>query len=208
MALARSIGVATIVLAGALAIAVPASAQVTVEGRSPESVTAADRPFFLSLGVGANFLFSNTCRPPDCGIYTPAGNAVTGAGGWVGVEIGAHVLPVDEHPGLLLTGSGAMSIGPAYGWRFGARLGFDIQLFRLEDADLSFLIMPSVLAGFAIVVDLGGPFFVAIEPAVDLRVLFLRGMLGVWVRPIAIDIQFLGPFTTRWNLVAGAELRL
>lgn len=49
----------------------------------------------------------------------------------------------------------------------GARLGLDIQNLRLEDADISFLVMPSVLAGIAIVVDLGGPIFIAIEPAVD-----------------------------------------
>ena len=206
MSAVRCIGLAAVAIVGALMIASPAMAQIRVEGRSPESVTAADRPFFASLGVGANFLFSNTYRlscPPF-----PCQEPVTGPGGWVGAEIGAHILPVDDHPGLLLTGTGAMSIGPAYGWRFGARLGFDIQVFRLEDADISFLVMPSVLAGLAIVVDLGGPFFVAIEPAVDLRVLFLRGMVGVWLRPIAIDMQFLGPFTARWNLVAGAELRL
>lgn len=206
MALARNI--AAVAIVGALLISSSATAQVRVEGRSPESVTAADRPFFLSLGVGANFLFSNTCRPPDCGVYRPDGNAVTGAGAWVGAEVGGNVLPVEEHPGLRLTGSAAMSIGPAYGWRFGARLSFDIQLLRLEDADVALLLTPSVLAGFAIVVDLGGPFFIAIEPAVDIHVLLFRGVFGLWLRPVAIDIQFMGPFTTRWNLVAGAELRL
>lgn len=208
MGVSRGLVALAALLGGAILTAVPAAAQVAVAERSPESVTAADRPFFLSLGGGANFLFSNTCHPPSCGIYTSDGNAVTGAGAWVGAEVGANVLPVDEHPGLRLTGSGAMSIGPAYGWRFGARLSFDIQLFRLEDADVSFLLTPSVLAGFAIVVDLGGPFFIAIEPALDIHVLLFRGVFGVWLRPVAIDIQFMGPFTTRWNLVAGAELRL
>lgn len=200
------IALAFSVAACVVAVANPALAQVAGLGATERAaeVDTDERPFLLSLGIGPTVVFSNTltrCADP----FSPC-TSQTGTGFLVSLDVGGHLARVDEHPGLFLAGSAAFTPGPVFGGRFGARLGFDIQIARFEDPDVSLLVTPSILAGIALADQLG--FLVALEVAGDVRVVLLDGHLGIWVRPIGSDMQFLQYFTWRWDFLAGAELRL
>lgn len=162
------------------------------------------RPLLLSLGLGPSELFSNTFTRWDP--YGFSTVRLQGTGFMLSVDVGGHMIPVNEHPGLFLAGSIALMTGPVTGGRLGARLGFDIQVARFEDIDLSLLVTPSILAGLAVVDPIG--ILIDIEVAADVRALLLDGLLGVWIRPIASDMQFLGYFTWRWNFLLGVDVRL
>lgn len=205
MALRITIGaIAALGFVAVLAGVSPSEAQVrVVERQAPsEPEVASDRGGILLLGGGLNTFFDN-----QCGTYK---NCARGVGGWLGAEIGGHVAPVDEHPGLFLTASVALYMGAAWAGRVGVRLGFDIQLYATEDAEIAVLLTPSVLAGFSLAwLDANsGPYgLVVIEPALDVHVLLDRGAFGVWLRPGGFDLQFLGAFSARWNLVGGVQWR-
>lgn len=189
-----------------IALTSSAAAQVAGLGATERaaSIDTGERPFLLSLGIGPTVVFSNTwhrCTDP----FSPC-ESQTGTGFLVSLDVGGHLTRVDEHPGLVLAGSAAFTPGPVFGGRFGARLGFDIQIARFEDADVSLLVTPSILAGIALADQLG--LLVALEVAGDVRVVLLDGHFGIWVRPIGSDMQFLQYFTWRWDFMAGAELRL
>jgi len=150
---------AAAVLAGGLLMTSPASGQVAIGTASGGrgGIDTGERPFLLEVGVGATFLFSNTqygAFNPGTGSATPP---KTGEGFIWSVDIGGHLMSVDEHPGLFLTGAGALYYGPLLAGRWGARLGFDIRLFELEGGDLSMFLTPSVVLGVGLASELVAP---------------------------------------------------
>lgn len=209
----RRVRLTLVVLACLACAASPIARAQTIDTEDGRSASDDGyRPFLLSLGVGPSILFSDTIRGPFDPSTGSSLSLGTGTGFMTALDIGGHFGRVDEHPGFFLAASTAWQTAPGFSLRGGARLGFDIQVARFEEADVTLLVTPSIMAGVALVggaQGIGGPWFMAaLDVDTDFRVVLLDGRLGLWVRPVSSDWQFAQFFTWRWNLLIGAEVRL
>jgi hypothetical protein len=169
---------------------------------------ALNRPLYFGLGVGGVF------------------NIRGGAYGLFRIEedIGYHVWSTGSHPGLFVGLLANQAFGKSgYGQRFDidARVGFDINVYEWGSGAL--LVTPSMAMGVAIarvsILDpadpWGGSTISDTSAAFDLMILgelravFVDGLIGVWFRPMGLEITAAsGGAGVMWDLNAGVLINI
>lgn len=173
----------------ALAIAAPARAQddAPPPEATAEIAPAPPRPFFVSLGIGAAVRLDG---------FVPAAFRIV-------EELGVHLDGTEVGPFVALTI--AEDASPQYSMHLGARVGWDLELVR---QDFSLVISPSAAIAFAF--DIRGNddtwAYFLVQPALGVSLLLLDRMLGIWVRPIGVDIYIGEQVHGGWAALAGATL--
>lgn len=179
-------------LVAAIALASPAGAQgpETAEAPSEEIAPGLEpiRPWFVSVGIGTGVRL----------------DGFAGAALRIVEEAGVHFegTPVGPFLAVML----AEDIAGHYSMLIGVRVGWDLELLR---SDVSIVVSPSV--GIAFAFDVLGPSTYAyfdVQPALGIAVLLLERMLGIWIRPIGVDVYVGEAVHGGWAAVAGATLAL
>lgn len=172
-----------IVLTFALALALPSAALAQT----------AERPFFVGGGAGVALELD---RYPTQGL--------------VAEEIGWHVLGTTDGPFVSLTLAQGFG-NDVFTFQATPRFGWDIPLLR---GDVGILLAPSVALGVAVAsVTVNTAFgsrsgteaFFDAQGAVDLRFLLADDQLGIFIRPLAIDVfVHENGAAVRYDVLAGA----
>jgi hypothetical protein len=178
MTRSASFGLALALAVGCLAATSSAEAQ------------SRERRFFAGAGLGVGVLFD-------------------GGDAYFRIEenLGYHVLPVAEHPGLYVALTLVQSVGRLTMLDFAGRIGFDIQAWR--DADVAVLINPSVQLGVGMWISQGTayPGF-HLHPSLEISLAMLDDMLDVWLRPLGFDVLARDGGGAAYTLMAGLNVNL
>jgi hypothetical protein len=121
--------------------------------------------------------------------------------------VGYSVLPVNEHPGLFIAGVFEQGFVDWVRLTWAARAGFAIQVYHHEDFEV--LVTPFMQFG-------GTAFFFANQTAGAFNWKFgaqgefvlLRGLLGLFFRPLSFDLNFGRDVGAFYELMTGVVVRL
>lgn len=152
-----------------------------------------ERPFWVGGGAGAAIELDR---------YPTQGTVIQ--------EIGWHVLGTTDGPFVALTL--AESFGnDVFTFQATPRFGWDIPLLR---GDVGVLLAPTAAVGVAVAAVTvnttfgrasGTEAFFDVQGAIDLRILLLEDQLGIFLRPLAIDVFVHENGTAvRYDAIAGA----
>jgi hypothetical protein len=169
---------------------------------------AVNRPLYFGLGIGGVF----GLRGGGSGMFRIEEN------------VGYHVWSTGSHPGLfvgLLANQAFGKGGQAFD--IDARLGFDINVYEWGSGAL--LVTPGTAIGVALIrssFDVIDPWtgettsnsnttaFFDIMFNAELRAVFVDGLIGVWFRPVGIEIIAGkgGAWGANWDLNAGVLINI
>lgn len=183
---------AALCLAGVLSL--PAGGRAQESADDPPTVDVAlpadaARPFYAQLGIGTGVRLDGSIN----------------ASFRIVEEVGLHLdgKPVGAFGGITL----AEDVANAYSMQIGVRVGWDLAL--LSRPDFAIVVSPSVAIAFAFdVIDPSTWAYFLVQPALGAGVLFLDGMLTIWIRPIGVDVYVGEIVRGGWAAVAGATIAL
>jgi hypothetical protein len=174
-----------------VAIAAPTAATRAQDDAPDEEPAAPEppRPFYVSLGVGTGVRLDGSL----------------GAAFRILEEAGLHLdgVPVGPFVGVTL----AEDISNGYSMQIGLRVGWDLEL--LARPDFSIVVSPSVAIAFAfdVIAQSTWAYFL-VQPALGVSLLLLDRMLGIWLRPIGVDVYIGEQVHGGWAALAGATIAL
>lgn len=155
------------------------------EAPAVASVASATLPFFVTLGIGTSIRLDGTIAAQmriqeELGVHFDG----TATGPFASVVLAEDFLAI-------------------YSMQVGIRVGWDLALLS---RDFAIIAQPSVLIPFAFDVGPASSTYAYFCPqiALGVGVLFLDGMLAIWIRPIAFDIYIGENIHGAYTAVGGA----